>query len=156
MAGSLLVSARIAIRSAGSIRPWPGLRVLPSGMRVADLLKKKGSSVVTLPSTATLGELLDTLDDNKIGAVVVVDDDTVVGIVSERDVVHHLRQGSDSLFDSNSHLPATTSPLDTATITEAHHPDNPHPITNNQEEVGCSYTPYKAQTRSSRSETSAL
>ncbi|MGO0577528.1 CBS domain-containing protein [Ornithinimicrobium panacihumi] len=64
-------------------------------MRVADLLKKKGSSVVTLPSTATLGELLDTLDDNKIGAVVVVDDETVVGIVSERDVVHHLRQGSE-------------------------------------------------------------
>ena len=65
-------------------------------MRVADLLKKKGSSVVTLPSTASLGELLDTLDDNKIGAVVVVDEGTVVGIVSERDVVHHLRQGSDA------------------------------------------------------------
>ena len=63
-------------------------------MRVADLLKKKGSSVVTLPSTATLGELLDTLDDNKIGAVVVVDDGTVVGVVSERDVVHHVRAGS--------------------------------------------------------------
>ena len=63
-------------------------------MRVADLLKKKGSAVVTLPSSATLGELLETLDDNKIGAVVVLDVETVVGIVSERDVVHHLRQGS--------------------------------------------------------------
>ena len=63
-------------------------------MRVADLLKKKGSAVVTLPSSATLGELLETLDDNKIGAVVVLDGETVVGIVSERDVVHHLRQGS--------------------------------------------------------------
>ncbi|AXH95025.1 CBS domain-containing protein [Ornithinimicrobium avium] len=64
-------------------------------MRVADLLKKKGSSVVTLPSAATVAQLIETLDDNKIGAVVVVDDAQVVGIVSERDVVHHLRGGHD-------------------------------------------------------------
>ena len=63
-------------------------------MRVADLIKKKGSSVITLPSTATVAELLETLDDNRIGAVVVVDGDKVVGIASERDVVHHLRGGS--------------------------------------------------------------
>ena len=63
-------------------------------MRVADLIKKKGSSVITLPSTATVAQLLETLDDHKIGAVVVLDDaDRVVGIVSERDLVHHLRSG---------------------------------------------------------------
>lgn len=65
-------------------------------MRVADLIKKKGSSVITLPSTATVAELLETLDDNRIGAVVVVDGDEVVGIASERDVVHHLRGGADA------------------------------------------------------------
>jgi CBS domain-containing protein len=64
-------------------------------MRVADILKKKGSSVVTLPSAATVAQLLETLDDHKIGAVVVVDDDRVVGVVSERDIVHHLRAGRD-------------------------------------------------------------
>lgn len=63
-------------------------------MRVADLIRKKGSSVITLPSTATVAELLETLDDNRIGAVVVVDDTEVVGIASERDVVHHLRAGT--------------------------------------------------------------
>lgn len=63
-------------------------------MRVADLIKKKGSSVITLPATATVAELLETLDDNRIGAVVVVDGDEVVGIASERDVVHHLRAGA--------------------------------------------------------------
>lgn len=63
-------------------------------MRVADLIKKKGSSVITLPPTATVAELLDTLDDNRIGAVVVVEGDHVVGIASERDVVHHLRGGA--------------------------------------------------------------
>ncbi|SOC54910.1 CBS domain-containing protein [Ornithinimicrobium cerasi] len=76
-------------------------------MRVADLLRKKGSSVVTLPSSATVIELLDTLDDNKIGAVVVVDQDQVVGIVSERDVVHHLRGGAD-----------TSAPVSTLMTTE--------------------------------------
>lgn len=64
-------------------------------MRVADLIKKKGGSVLTLPTTATVSQLLETLDDNKIGAVVVLDGEEVVGIVSERDVVHHLRGGSD-------------------------------------------------------------
>lgn len=64
-------------------------------MRVVDILKKKGSSVVTLPSAATVAELLECLDDHKIGAVVVVDDDRVVGVVSERDVVHHLRATPD-------------------------------------------------------------
>ena len=78
-------------------------------MRVADLLKKKGSSVVTLPSTATVAQLLETLDDNKIGAVVVLDDDQVVGVVSERDVVHHLRGGRDQ-----------SSPLSAIMSTEVH------------------------------------
>ncbi|WP_022925583.1 CBS domain-containing protein [Serinicoccus marinus] len=65
-------------------------------MRVADLIKKKGSTVATLPATATLAELLEVLDDQKIGAVVVLDGEDVVGIVSERDVVHHLRGGAGS------------------------------------------------------------
>ncbi|KUG51478.1 histidine kinase [Serinicoccus chungangensis] len=65
-------------------------------MRVADLIKKKGSTVATLPATATLGELLEVLDDQKIGAVVVLEGEDVAGIVSERDVVHHLRGGAGS------------------------------------------------------------
>lgn len=65
-------------------------------MRVSDLIKKKGSSVLTLPSSASVAKLLETLDDNKVGAVVVVGEDgSVVGIASERDVVHHLRRGTD-------------------------------------------------------------
>jgi CBS domain-containing protein len=63
-------------------------------MRVADLIRKKGSDVVTLADSATFGELLATLDDNGIGAVVVLHDKDVVGIVSERDVVHHVRAGT--------------------------------------------------------------
>ena len=65
-------------------------------MRVNDILSHKGSAVLTLPSSATVTELLEVLADHRIGAVVVVDDDRVVGIASERDVVRHFRSGSDA------------------------------------------------------------
>ncbi len=64
-------------------------------MYVSDIIRKKGNAVVTLPPNATVAELLATLDDNHIGAVVVVDGDEVLGIVSERDVVRHLRASTD-------------------------------------------------------------
>lgn len=81
----------VAAELAGSDAP----SVLASSMRVADILRRKGSSVITLPSAATVAQLVETLDDQQIGAVVVVDDDQVVGIVSERDIVHHLHSGRD-------------------------------------------------------------
>lgn len=61
-------------------------------MRVSDILRFKGHDVVTLPPTATVQTLLDTLAEHNIGAAVVVDGDRdVVGIVSERDVVRAAR-----------------------------------------------------------------
>jgi CBS domain-containing protein len=69
-------------------------------MRIADVVKHKGSAVVTVRSDATVAELLDLLSEHRIGAVVVSDDDggSVHGIVSERDIVAHLRtDGSDLL-----------------------------------------------------------
>lgn len=60
-------------------------------MRISDVIRRKGDEVVTLPSDATVRQLLETLEQHHIGAVVVSDDGTVVsGIVSERDVVRHL------------------------------------------------------------------
>lgn len=62
-------------------------------MRISDILRRKGDAVVTIPSDATVADLLDLLDEHRIGAVVVSDDDGVVsGIVSERDVVVHLHR----------------------------------------------------------------
>ncbi|MDO5495762.1 MAG: CBS domain-containing protein [bacterium] len=61
-------------------------------MRVSDILRSKGNEVVTLPPTATIEQLLTTLADHGIGAVVILDDDgSLVGIVSERDVVRAAR-----------------------------------------------------------------
>ncbi len=59
-------------------------------MRIADVLRNKGAAVVTINPDATVRELLAGLNDQNIGAMVVVGDEGVVGIVSERDVVRQL------------------------------------------------------------------
>ena len=65
-------------------------------MRIADVLRSKGGAVVTIKPDATVTELLAGLAGHNIGAMVVVGPDSVVGIVSERDVVRqlHARGGS--------------------------------------------------------------
>jgi CBS domain-containing protein len=61
-------------------------------MRIGDVLHAKSSSeVVTIRPEASVRELLATLADHNIGAVIVSKDGTSLdGIVSERDVVRHL------------------------------------------------------------------
>ncbi|HEX4790715.1 MAG TPA: CBS domain-containing protein [Actinospica sp.] len=69
-------------------------------MRVKDVLKSKGSGVVTVRPEAGCRELLETLAEHNIGAVVVsADGVTVAGIVSERDVVRHLHDRGDAVLD---------------------------------------------------------
>lgn len=69
-------------------------------MRISDVISARGPhSVVTLPAESTVTELLATLAEHRIGAVIVSKDgETVDGIVSERDVVRALhRDGADIL-----------------------------------------------------------
>lgn len=68
-------------------------------MKIEDVIRKKGTDVVTIAPTATVAELVDLLGRNNIGAVVVsADGGTISGIVSERDVVRHLAtDGTDVL-----------------------------------------------------------
>lgn len=62
-------------------------------MRVSDVLASKGSGAVfTIGPDASIRELLDVLAERNIGAVVVSEDGhTMLGIVSERDIVRKLR-----------------------------------------------------------------
>jgi CBS domain-containing protein len=62
-------------------------------MRVSDVLASKGSNAIfTIPPEASIRELLDALAERNVGAMVVSDDgETMIGIVSERDVVRKLR-----------------------------------------------------------------
>lgn len=67
-------------------------------MNVAAILKAKGSDVVTVSPTVTLGEIAVLLSERRIGAVVVMQDRKVLGIVSERDVVKAIaRNGAQAL-----------------------------------------------------------
>jgi CBS domain-containing protein len=61
-------------------------------MFISEILRRKGSSVVTTGAGSTVAELVGMLAEHNIGAVVVVDGDEVVGIVSERDVVRKLAE----------------------------------------------------------------
>jgi CBS domain-containing protein len=68
-------------------------------MRVSDVLASKGSGVVhTISPHATVATLVDTLAELGIGALVVSEDDeTMLGIVSERDIVRRLAGGEQVL-----------------------------------------------------------
>lgn len=65
-------------------------------MRIADILRNKGAAVATVTESTTVTGLLAELAVHNIGAMVVIGSGgsigAVVGIVSERDVVRHLRQ----------------------------------------------------------------
>jgi CBS domain-containing protein len=68
-------------------------------MRVADVLRTKGSEVATVPRKVSVTGLLEDLARHNVGALVVVDDrGAVIGIVSERDVVRRLNERGSSLL----------------------------------------------------------
>lgn len=70
-------------------------------MRINDVTRHKGTDVVTITPDASVGDLLDLLFRNGIGAVVVSQDGRAVeGIVSERDVVRHLQARGAAVIDA--------------------------------------------------------
>ena len=71
-------------------------------MRINDVTRHKGTDVVTIRPDASVGDLLDLLSRNGIGAVVVsLDGRAVEGIVSERDVVRHLHARGAVIIDAS-------------------------------------------------------
>lgn len=62
-------------------------------MKISEVVKRKGSHVVTIAPDASVSDLVKSLYDNRIGACVVsLDGVSVAGIVSERDVVVALHE----------------------------------------------------------------
>ncbi len=58
------------------------------GLTVQDVLDTKGSAVLTISPESTLQEALEMMARDNVGALVVVENHKVVGIISERDFVH--------------------------------------------------------------------
>jgi CBS domain-containing protein len=57
-------------------------------MTVASILRQKGTQVATISPDADIKSAVDWLHAKNIGALVVVNGDTILGIISERDIVH--------------------------------------------------------------------
>ncbi len=69
-------------------------------MQVRDLLRRKGSDVVTIVPGATVSDALALLAEQRVGAVVVSDDGhRVDGILSERDIVRRLARDGAATID---------------------------------------------------------
>ena len=62
-------------------------------MLVSQILRTKGDSVFTVKPSETVAEVAALLHSRRVGALVVLDAERVVGIVSERDVVRALAEG---------------------------------------------------------------
>lgn len=66
-------------------------------MKIQDVLRGKGTEVVTISPEATVRELLAQLAEHNVGALVVsADGRSLAGIVSERDVVRLLNGSADA------------------------------------------------------------
>lgn len=68
-------------------------------MFVATMLERKGRDIITVSAQSTLSQAISVLTERGIGAVVVLDDDgSLAGILSERDIIQRLaKHGADAM-----------------------------------------------------------
>ena len=89
-------------------------------MTIATILATKGNEVVTLTADHTVADAVKLLAERRIGAVPVMRGDQVVGIFSERDVIHCVAsQGAAALdgpVDEAMTAPAITVTRDAAVL----------------------------------------
>lgn len=61
-------------------------------MTIAAVLQGKGSGIETISTESTLFDVVRRLGEKRIGALPVVEDGRIVGMISERDVIYSLRE----------------------------------------------------------------
>jgi CBS domain-containing protein len=67
-------------------------------MTIATVLLSKGSDIETISGESTLGDVVRRLAGRRIGAMPVTDGGSIVGMISERDVIYALSaHGADAL-----------------------------------------------------------
>ena len=89
-------------------------------MTIAAVLRDKGSAVETIGPDAPVSEVVAKLGEKRIGALPVIVDGEIGGIISERDVIYCLREhGAGALDWPVSRVmtaPAITAPVDTPVL----------------------------------------
>lgn len=68
-------------------------------MTIAAILSNKGDSVVSVECDTTVRQAVDLLAEHRIGAVPVLRDGAVVGVMSERDIIYCLRTEGAAVLD---------------------------------------------------------
>ena len=68
-------------------------------MTIAAILQTKGSEVLTVDCVTTVRDAVTLLAERKIGALPVVRDGRVAGIMSERDIIYCLRSDGAAVLD---------------------------------------------------------
>ncbi|AII03733.1 MULTISPECIES: CBS domain-containing protein [Rhodococcus] len=69
-------------------------------MRIADVLRNKGPAVVTVDPEMPVSTLIGELARHNVGALVVTENDAVVGIVTERDVVRRIHERGPDILNA--------------------------------------------------------
>jgi CBS domain-containing protein len=73
-------------------------------MQVKDILSRKGSKIWNVTIDQTVREALEILVTNKIGALLVYDDqEKIVGVISERDIMRECFHHPDSFIEKPVH-----------------------------------------------------
>jgi CBS domain-containing protein len=89
-------------------------------MTISAVLGAKGSSVETIAVDASLFDAVRRLGEKRIGALPVVEQGRIVGIVSERDVIYclreHGREALDWRVERAMSSPAITADLETGVL----------------------------------------
>ena len=68
-------------------------------MTIAAVLRDKGSEVETIAADDRLSDAVRRLGEKRIGALPVVEDGRIAGIMSERDVIYCLRDHGAEVLD---------------------------------------------------------
>lgn len=68
-------------------------------MLVAEILKDKGNAVYAIEPGLSLAEACGELEQRRVGALMVCENDRVVGVLSERDVVRAVARDGKSVLD---------------------------------------------------------
>ena len=68
-------------------------------MTIATVLRDKGNNVETISGDARLYDAVQRLGEKRIGALPVVEDGRITGIISERDVIYCLRDRGAEVLD---------------------------------------------------------
>lgn len=104
-------------------------------MKISDILRYKGSSVVTVTPSESVRAVIRVLAEHNIGALVVADGDRVAGIISERDIVRRLDERGEGILD----LPA--SELMTATVVTCRRDDDLNRVASDMTELRVRHMP---------------